>query len=96
KDRTTVFPKSIQREMRYYIDKVKHLHDEDLAQGYGEVYLPDAHYQEETYRRRAGNGKYYSELNYSEPQTICYEGLTRGKNYGRRIIENNLSKRFSI
>ena len=42
KDRTTVFPKSIQDEMRYHIDKLKRLHDEDLSQGYGGVYLPNA------------------------------------------------------
>lgn len=35
KNRTTVFPKSIQREMRYHVEKVRRLHNEDLAQGYG-------------------------------------------------------------
>jgi len=42
KDRTTLLPKSIQPEMRRQVEKAKCLHDEDLAQGYGEVYLPDA------------------------------------------------------
>jgi len=42
KDRTTLFPKSIQPEMREQLEKVKSLHEKDLAQGYGEVYLPDA------------------------------------------------------
>jgi len=42
KDRTTLFPNSIQPDMRHQIEKVKRLHDEDLAQGYGEVYLPEA------------------------------------------------------
>jgi integron integrase len=42
KDRTTLFPTSIQPEMRQQLEEVKSLHDEDLAQGYGEVYLPDA------------------------------------------------------
>ena len=42
KDRTTLFPKSIQPEMRRQLEKAKHLHDEDLAQGYGGVYLPEA------------------------------------------------------
>jgi len=42
KDRTTLFPKSIQPEMRRQIEKVKRLHDEDLAQGYGVMYLPEA------------------------------------------------------
>jgi len=42
KDRTTLFPKSIQVEMRHQLEKVKRSHDEDLGQGYGGVYLPEA------------------------------------------------------
>jgi len=42
KDRTTLFPKSIQPELRQHLEKVKSLHDEDLAKGHGEVYLPGA------------------------------------------------------
>lgn len=42
KDRTTLFPKSIKLEMRHRLEKVKHSHNEDLAQGYGGVYLPEA------------------------------------------------------
>jgi integron integrase len=42
KDRTTLLPTSIRPQMRQQLEKVKRLHDEDLAQGYGEVYLPDA------------------------------------------------------
>jgi integrase len=42
KDRTTLFPKSIQPELRRHLEKVKRIHDEDLAKGCGEVYLPGA------------------------------------------------------
>jgi integron integrase len=42
KDRTTLFPQSIKPQMHQQLEKVKRLHAEDLAQGYGEVYLPDA------------------------------------------------------
>ncbi|MBI5591780.1 MAG: integron integrase [Deltaproteobacteria bacterium] len=42
KDRTTVFPESIQAELRRHLEKVKRLHDEDIAKGFGEVYLPTA------------------------------------------------------
>ena len=41
KDRTTLFPRSIQVEMRRQLEKVKRSHNEDLAQGYGGVYLPE-------------------------------------------------------
>jgi integron integrase len=42
KDRTTVFPQSIQAELRKHLEKVRLLHDEDLSNGFGEVYLPTA------------------------------------------------------
>jgi len=42
KDRTTVFPQSIQVELRMHLEKVKRLHDTDLDKGFGEVYLPMA------------------------------------------------------
>lgn len=42
KDRTTLLPSSIISALRDQIDIVKVLHKYDLAQGYGEVYLPNA------------------------------------------------------
>ena len=42
KDRTTVFPTSLQNDMHIHLEKVKKLHDEDLANGYGEVQMPNA------------------------------------------------------
>ncbi len=42
KDRTTLFPRSIQPEMKIQLENVTRLHAEDLAEGYGEVYLPGA------------------------------------------------------
>jgi integron integrase len=40
KDRTTLFPKSIQEQLKHHIERVRKLHQEDLASGFGEVYLP--------------------------------------------------------
>ncbi|MBF0377812.1 MAG: phage integrase N-terminal SAM-like domain-containing protein [Desulfamplus sp.] len=42
KDRITTFPSSIIPMLDTHLSKVKILHDHDLAQGYGEVYLPYA------------------------------------------------------
>jgi integron integrase len=42
KDRVVPLPKCLNEPLRQQIDKVKLLHDEDLAEGYGEVYLPNA------------------------------------------------------
>ena len=42
KDRTTVFPVSLKSGLREHVDRVKQLHEQDLAAGYGGVYLPNA------------------------------------------------------
>ncbi len=42
KDRTTVFPKQIKEELKAVVEKVKDIHKQDLADGFGEVYLPNA------------------------------------------------------
>jgi integron integrase len=42
KDRVSLFPKALQVELQLHLDKVKALHEQDLAEGHGEVHLPDA------------------------------------------------------
>ncbi len=42
KDRVTMLPEAIVAPLKAHMAKVKVLHEEDLAQGYGEVYLPFA------------------------------------------------------
>ncbi|MCR4303329.1 MAG: integron integrase [Gallionella sp.] len=42
KDRVTMLPESVAAALKAHMVKVKALHKEDLAQGYGEVYLPFA------------------------------------------------------
>ena len=42
KDRTTLFPKSIQEDMRLNVVKVKQTYEKDIASGYGKVYMPEA------------------------------------------------------
>lgn len=42
KDRVTMLPQSIAEPLRQHVEKVKVLHEEDLAEGFGEVYLPFA------------------------------------------------------
>lgn len=42
KDRTTIFPDTLHQPIRDQIEIVKKLHDEDLSEGFGEVYLPMA------------------------------------------------------
>ena len=42
KDRTSLFPDALHKPIREQIEVAKKLHDEDLAEGFGEVYLPEA------------------------------------------------------
>jgi len=41
-DRVTTFPASLTALMQNHLAKVRTLHEQDLAQGWGEVYLPHA------------------------------------------------------
>jgi integron integrase len=42
KDRTTMLPESVAASLRSHLERVKVIHEKDLALGYGEVFLPDA------------------------------------------------------
>jgi integron integrase len=42
KDRMVTFPDAMITPMRQHLQRVKMLHEKDLADGYGEVYLPNA------------------------------------------------------
>lgn len=42
KDRTTILPEHFKADLRYHLQKVKNLHEKDLAAGHGEVWLPGA------------------------------------------------------
>jgi len=42
KDRLTMLPESVQPDLREHLKLVKIIHDRDLADGYGRVYLPPA------------------------------------------------------
>ncbi|MBL9166329.1 MAG: integron integrase [Verrucomicrobiales bacterium] len=42
KDRVTMLPESLKTPLQEQLTRAKHLHDQDLAQGAGEVYLPHA------------------------------------------------------
>jgi len=41
-DRSTMLPSVVKERLQRHLEDVKRLHEHDLAQGYGETYLPDA------------------------------------------------------
>ena len=42
KDRSTLLPGAVREPLQQHLTEVKALHNQDLAKGFGEVYLPDA------------------------------------------------------
>ncbi len=42
KDRVTMLPASLVQPLKQHLERIKTLHDEDLSNGYGEVYMPMA------------------------------------------------------
>ena len=42
KDRVVVLPKSVREDLLFRVESVKKTHDEDLLQGFGRVYIPEA------------------------------------------------------
>jgi integron integrase len=42
KDRVTTLPQTLLEPLKQHLEKVKDLHDQDLAEGFGDVYLPFA------------------------------------------------------
>ena len=42
KDRSTILPGAVREPLQQHLTEVKALHNQDLAKGFGEVYLPDA------------------------------------------------------
>ena len=42
KDRITLLPQSVKEDLQRHLDCVQLLHDDDLAQGYGKVFMPQA------------------------------------------------------
>jgi integrase len=42
KDRITMLPKSLSEQLQRHLEKVRLLHEEDLAEGFGDVFLPYA------------------------------------------------------
>jgi integron integrase len=42
KDRATVFPKAIHGELKQHLEKVRRVHEHDLEEGRGEVYMPES------------------------------------------------------
>jgi len=58
KDRVTMLPEVMVEPLRAHLEKVKALHQKDLAEGYGEVHLPDAYGEKAPHAAKAWGWQY--------------------------------------
>ena len=90
KDRITLFPHIIHDEMRDHIEKVRQLHDQDLEEGYGEVYMPFA--LERKYPKAAKEFGWQ----YVFPSKRLSEDPRSGKMRRHHVLESGLQKAVKL
>lgn len=86
KDRTTVLPKFIKAKLRSHLKEVKTLHEKDLKDGYGEVYLPDA--LERKYPNAARNWCWQYVFPAAKLSVDPRSGKIRRHHIGEKSIQN--------
>ena len=90
KDCTTLFPEVLHRPIRRQIEKVKTLHEQDLADGYGEVYLPNA------IRRKYSKANVALGWQYLFPSKVLSTDPRSGKIMRHHIYKTVLQKAVGI
>jgi len=86
KDRTALFPESIHPLMKSQVEAVEKLHLEDLADGYGEVYLPGA------LARKYPNATKSFGWQYVFPSRTLSTDPRSGKTRRHHVLESGLQK----
>jgi len=90
KDRTTLLPSIINKRLITHIGKVKHLHDKDLAEGFGNVYLPHA------LARKYPNARSEFSFQYLFPSKKRSNDPRSGNIYRHHVIESGLQKAVKL
>lgn len=86
KDRVTFLPGMLQEELHQHIERIKELHRKDLAEGFGEVYLP--HSLAKKYR----NAAWETSWQYVFPSKIRSVDPRSGKERRHHVLESGLQK----
>jgi len=90
KDRTTLFPKAIHSESRQHLEKVRRLHENDLGEGRGEVYLPEG-----LARKYRGAAKEFR-WQYVFPSKSLSTDPRTGKVRRHHVLESGLQKAVKV
>ncbi len=86
KDRSTILPQSIRGELYFHIQRVKVLHQEDLENGFGDVYLPEA------VARKYPNAPRETGWQYVFPSKRLSKDPRSGKVMRHHVLESGLQK----
>lgn len=86
KDRTTLFPETLHPLMKSQVESVKKLHQADLGDGYGEVYLPGA------LARKYPNAATSLGWQYVFPSKNLSTDPRSGKTRRHHVLESGLQK----
>ena len=90
KDRVVPLPKKLSEPLRQQVDKVRKIHSDDLAKGFGNVYLPDA------LARKYPNAPTEFRWQYVFPATTISEDPRSGTVRRHHIHERVLQKYIKI
>ncbi len=86
KDRTLPLPLKIKNELEIQVQKVKELHQRDLNNGYGSVYIPYA------LERKFPKAKYETKWQYVFPMNKISKDPRTGKQRRHHILDVTLSR----
>jgi integron integrase len=86
KDRTLPLPLKIKDELKIQVEKVKELHQKDLEDGYGSVYIPYA------LERKYKNAKYETKWQYVFPMDKISTDPRSGEQRRHHILDATLSR----
>ncbi|MCP4340018.1 MAG: integron integrase [Desulfobulbaceae bacterium] len=86
KDRTSYLPRAIQDELLNHLGRVKNLHQSDLKEGFGEVYLPEA------LARKYKNAAKETGWQYVFPSQRRSVDPRTGKERRHHVLESGLQK----
>lgn len=86
KDRTVPLPMKIKDELRIQVEKVKELHQKDLKEGYGSVYIPYA------FERKFPKAKFETTWQYVFPMNTIATDPRSGERRRHHILDATLSR----
>lgn len=90
KDRTTLLPENIIERLESHINKVKKLHEKDLSEGYGSVYLPHA------LSRKYPNAQNEFGWQYLFPAKNRSQDPRSGNIYRHHVMQSGLQKAVKL